>query len=143
MGLTPEQIQLVKSSWGPFRRIDPKLVGDVFYSKLFMEHPGLRRLFPKDMDEQYVKLLAMVNLIVGRLNQLDKLTGDISDMARRHVSYGVKAEHYTAVGDALLWTLEQGMGKDWVPEVQQAWIACYSLLSDTMINASYPKARHK
>ena len=143
MGLTVEQIQLVKSSWGPFRRIDPKLVGDVFYSKLFMEHPGLRRLFPKDMDEQYLKLLAMVNLIVGRLNQLDKLTDDISDMARRHVSYGVKAEHYTAVGDALLWTLEQGMGRDWVPEVQQAWAACYSVLADTMINASYPKAQHR
>jgi len=134
---------LVKSSWGPFRRIDPKLVGDVFYSKLFMEHPGLRRLFPKDMDEQYQKLLAMVNLIVGRLNQLDKLTDDISSMARRHVSYGVKAEHYAAVGNALLWTLEQGMGKDWIPEVQQAWMSCYTILSDTMINASYPKAQHR
>jgi nitric oxide dioxygenase len=143
MGLTLEQIQLVKSSWGPFRRIDPKLVGDVFYSKLFMEHPGLRRLFPKDMDEQYQKLLAMVNLIVGRLNQLDKLTDDISSMARRHVSYGVKAEHYAAVGNALLWTLEQGMGKDWIPEVQQAWMSCYTILSDTMINASYPKAQHR
>lgn len=134
---------MVKSSWGPFRRIDPKLVGDVFYSKLFMEHPGLRRLFPKDMDEQYQKLLAMVNLIVGRLNQLDKLTDDISSMARRHVSYGVKAEHYAAVGNALLWTLEQGMGKDWIPEVQQAWMSCYTILSDTMINASYPKAQHR
>lgn len=143
MGLTLEQIQLVKSSWGPFRRIDPKLIGDVFYSKLFMEHPSLRRLFPKDMEEQYQKLLAMVNLIVGRLNQIDKLTDDISEMARRHVHYGVKAEHYTAVGNALFWTLEQGMGKDWVPEVQKAWTACYTILSDTMINASYPNPQGK
>lgn len=143
MGLTLEQIQLVKSSWGPFRRIDPKLIGDVFYSKLFMEHPSLRRLFPKNMEEQYQKLLAMVNLIVGRLNQIDKLTDDISEMARRHVHYGVKAEHYTAVGNALFWTLEQGMGKDWVPEVQKAWTACYTILSDTMINASYPNPQGK
>lgn len=143
MGLTVEQIQLVKNTWGPFRRIDPKLVGDVFYSKLFMEHPGLRRLFPKDMEEQYQKLLAMVNLIVGRLHQIDKLTDDISEMARRHVRYGVKAEHYTAVGNALFWTLEQGMGRDWVPEVKQAWTACYTILSDTMINASYSKTQHK
>jgi len=143
MGLTVEQIQLVKNTWWPFRRIDPKLVGDVFYSKLFMEHPGLRRLFPKDMGEQYQKLLAMVNLIVGRLHQIDKLTDDISEMARRHVRYGVKAEHYTAVGNALFWTLEQGMGRDWVPEVKQAWTACYTILSDTMINASYSKTQHK
>ncbi|MGN6292976.1 MAG: globin domain-containing protein [Chitinophagaceae bacterium] len=143
MGLTVEQIQLVKNTWGPFRRIDPKLVGDVFYSKLFMEHPGLRRLFPKDLGEQYQKLLAMVNLIVGRLHQIDKLTDDISEMARRHVRYGVKAEHYAAVGNALFWTLEQGMGRDWVPEVKQAWTACYTILSDTMINASYPKPQRK
>lgn len=127
----------------PFRRIDPKLVGDVFYSKLFMEYPQLRRLFPKNMDEQYQKLLAMVNLLVGRLNQVDNLTDDIEKMARRHVEYGVKAEHYMAVGNALLWTLEQGMGKDWVPEVQEAWTACYSILSDTMINASYPRTQQR
>lgn len=143
MGLTLEQIQLVKSSWGPFRRIDPKLVGDVFYSRLFMEYPGLRRLFPKNMDEQYQKLLAMVNLVVGRLNHLDQLSDDISELARRHVGYGVKVEHYTAVGNALLWTLEQGMGKDWIPEVRDAWTACYTIISDTMINASYPNAQNR
>jgi len=143
MGLTLEQIQLVKKSWSPFRRIDPKLVGDVFYSRLFMEYPGLRRLFPKDMEEQYQKLLAMVNLIVGRLNDPDNLIEDIGALAQRHVSYGVKAEHYTAVGNALLWTLEQGMGKEWVPEVREAWVACYTILSDTMIHASYPKIRNR
>jgi hemoglobin-like flavoprotein len=143
MGLTQEQIQLVKKSWSPFRRIDPKLVGDVFYSRLFMEHPGLRRLFPKDMDEQYQKLLAMVNLVVGRLNQLEKLAEDISELARRHVRYGVKEEHYTAVGNALLWTLEQGMGREWVPEVRDAWAACYAILAGTMINASYPKTQNR
>lgn len=137
MGLTPEQIQLIKNSWTPFRRIDPKLVGDVFYSKLFMEKPSLRRLFPKDLNEQYQKLLAMVNLIVGRLHQIDQLSDDIREMALRHLGYGVKATHYAAVGKALLWTLEQGMGKDWVPEVRQAWIICYNLLSDVMIRACY------
>ena len=142
MGLTQEQIQLVKKSWGPFRRIDPKLVGDVFYSRLFMNHPGLRRLFPKDMNEQYQKLLAMVNLVVGRLNQIDQLADVISELARRHKRYGVRVEHYTAVGNALLWTLEQGMGKDWRPDVREAWIACYSIISDTMINASYPKTEN-
>lgn len=142
MGLTVEQIQLVKKTWGPFRRIDPKLVGDVFYSRLFMDNPTLRRLFPKDMDEQYQKLLAMVNVIVGRLNQLDKLGEDIAAMARRHVSYGVRPEHYAAVGNALLWTLEQGMGKDWNAEVREAWTACYTVLADTMINASY-STEHK
>lgn len=136
MALTTDQIRLIKSSWGPFRRIDPKLVGDVFYSKLFIENPALRRMFSRNMDDQYHKLIEMVNIIVARLHQIDELAGDIAALARRHVQYGVKVEHYTAVGSALLWTIQQGMGRDWNPQVAEAWTACYGILSDTMISAS-------
>ena len=34
-------------------------------------------------------------------------------MAKRHVSYGAKAEHYPVVGAALLWTLEKELGDGW------------------------------
>ena len=133
---TYEQIELVKSSWKPFRRIDPKLVGDVFYSKLFFEHPSLRKMFSRNMEEQYHKLFEMVNIFIARLTDIDKLESDISLLARRHLQYGVKDEHYSAVGCALLWTIKQGMGRDWVPDVANAWIACYTRLSSIMINAS-------
>lgn len=133
---TIEQIQIVKSSWKPFRRIDPKLVGDVFYSKLFVEHPALRKMFSRNLEEQYQKLFEMVNIFIARLTELDKLEADVSLLARRHVHYGVKPEHYNAVGGALLWTIKQGMGRDWVPEVANAWIACYTRLSTIMINAA-------
>ena len=51
-----------------------------------------------------------------RGQQLDKLEAILpaaSALAKRHVDYGVKAEDYTPVGAALLWTLEQGLGKEW------------------------------
>jgi len=131
-----EQIHIVKTSWKPFRRIDPKLVGDVFYSKLFMEHPSLRKMFSRNMEEQYLKLFDMVNIFIARLSELDRLETDIVLLARRHVQYGVKPEHYSAVGCALIWTIKQGMGRDWVPDVANAWIACYRRLSSIMINAS-------
>jgi hypothetical protein len=40
--MTEEQVALVKRTWRIFRDIDPVLVGDVFYSKLFVEHPSLK-----------------------------------------------------------------------------------------------------
>ena len=40
---------------------------------------------------------------------------DRSDLARRHVAYGVQPEHYALVGSALLWTLEQGLGDEFTP----------------------------
>jgi len=136
MALTPAQIQLVKQTWIIFRSMDPGLVGDVFYSKLFVENPSLRRMFPKQMDEQYKKLINMLSVIVARLDHIDELTSDIKAMAQRHVNYGVKPEHYKLVGNALLWTLQHGLGNDWNDDVKDAWQNCYKLLSDTMINAT-------
>jgi hypothetical protein len=36
--------------------------------------------------------------------------GKAGALAKRHVGYGAKAEHYPVVGAALLWTLEKGLG---------------------------------
>jgi hemoglobin-like flavoprotein len=134
--MTEDQVAIVKRTWKIFRDIDPVLVGDVFYSKLFVEYPSLKHLFKTTREVQSAKLVDMLSLIVGRLDRLDELTEDIRQLALRHVGYGVRAAHYKSVGIALLWTLQQGLGADWNDEVQGAWEACYKLLSDTMINAA-------
>ena len=134
--MTDEQIILVKKSWKLFRDIDHILVGDTFYSKLFAENPALRKMFPQDMKTQYAKLIDMLSTIVARLDHLDDLTDEIAALARRHVQYGVRPAHYRLVGNALLWTLQQGLGNDWTEEVKEAWTKCYNILADTMIAAS-------
>ena len=143
--MTNEQILLVKKSWNIFREIDPVIVGDVFYSKLFFDTPYLEKLFHTPKEQQSRKLIEMLSVIVGRLDRLEELTEEIKQLAIRHVQYGVKEQHYKAVGTALLWTLRQGLGNDWNEEVNEAWATCFQILSDTMINASgYKKsALHK
>jgi hemoglobin-like flavoprotein len=134
--MTDAEIRLVKQSWRTLRAIDPGIVGDLFYSKLFMANPSLRNLFPKKMDEQYSKLMDMLSVIIARLDRMDELNDDIAAMARRHIQYGVRPAHYKLVGNALLWTLRQGLGQDWTLEVEQAWTKCYSNLADTMMRAA-------
>jgi len=134
--MTEQSVALVKKTWKLFCDIDPLLIGDVFYTRLFTGHPALRKLFPKDMKEQYAKLMSMLTTIVSRLDRLEELSQEIADMGRRHVEYGVKPSHYKLVGDALFWTLKQGLGKDWTPQVEVAWKECYTVLSDTMITAA-------
>src|SRR6186997_2863724 len=134
--MTDEQVQLVKQTWKLFREVDPRLVGDTFYSKLFNDTPSLRRMFPKNMNDQYRKLMEMLSTIVARLERIDELSDDITELARRHTGYGVRPAHYKLVGKALLWTLEQGLGRDWTPAVKEAWVNCYNLLSGAMISAT-------
>jgi len=122
--------------------MDPAVIGDAFYSKLFSYNPSLRKMFPSNMSHQYQKLMDMINTIIARLDKLDDLTNEISAMAQRHVRYGVRPAHYKLVGNALLWTLKQGLGNDWTPEVANAWTKCYALLSEAMILASEENASH-
>ena len=71
---TMQQILLVKKIWRMLRRIDPSIVTGAFSAKLFSDHPGLRKMFQKDMEPQYVKLMDMLNAEVARLYKLDELT---------------------------------------------------------------------
>lgn len=134
--MTTAQIKLIKKTWRLLRQVDTLLVGDLFYNKLFADTPSLRRMFPKKMDEQYQKLISMLNTIVARLEHMEDLTQEIICMARRHAGYGVRPAHYKMVGNALLWTLQHGLGSDWTPEVKEAWTACYSTLLHTMVQAA-------
>jgi len=134
--MTEEQVALVKRSWNFFRDLDPIFVGDVFYGKIFLDAPELTKLFHTSRDQQSRKLVDMLSVIVGHLHILNELNDEITQLAKRHVQYGVKAHHYKIVGTALLWTLQKGLGQDWNEKVKEAWAACFSTLSDAMIKAS-------
>ncbi len=118
-----------------FHNISPAVVADVFYSKLFFDHPELRRMFPVQMDEQYKKLIDMLSSMVARLDNMEGLLTEINELAKRHEGYGVLPKQYNMVGVALLWTLEKGLGKDWDEETAAAWLACYTTIAEQMIRA--------
>ena len=107
--MTEQQIGLVQSS---FEQVAPmaEIAAELFYSKLFDLDPSLRHLFRGDQKEQGRKLMSMLAVAVRGLAKLDAILPAVHALGRRHVKYGVTDEHYTTVGTALLWTLEQGLG---------------------------------
>jgi hemoglobin-like flavoprotein len=133
--MTPHQIKLVQTS---FAKVAPiaATAADLFYGRLFEIAPHVRAMFPSDLTEQKKKLMAMLGTAVGGLSHLDTLLPAVQALGRRHRGYGVTAAHYTPVGAALLWTLEQGLGEAFTPEVKDAWATAYIVLSTTMINAA-------
>ncbi|GAB3643338.1 globin family protein [Spirosoma arcticum] len=135
--MTFHQIQLIKEFYQRVAGLPVETVGQLFYDRLFATAPEVSPLFSRtSVPEQSKKLLATLTYIITRLDRLDSVVTDVEALARRHVHYGVQEYHYVLVGQALLWTLEQGLGEAWTPEVQAAWQACYTLLSETMINAT-------
>jgi hemoglobin-like flavoprotein len=133
--MTPEQIELVQTTWKQVVPIKDKAV-DLFYDKLFELDPSLRSLFPTDMREQKAKLVTMLNTAVMSLKDLGGLVPKVQELGRRHGTYGVKGEHYSTVGAALLWTLEQGLGPAFSPAARDAWTITYGVLAKTMQEAA-------
>jgi len=131
--MTNEEIKLIKRTWRKLQGIDSTLLGDVFYSHLFLEDPTLRKMFKSSQEQQSKKLVDMLDFIVSRLDKFNELGDEIKAMAERHVGYGAKPKHYEQVGTTLIWTLRKGLGKDWNQEVEAAWIKCYSILANTML----------
>lgn len=137
--MTPAQITLVKKSWRLLRAINPAVVADAFYAKLFFDQPDLRRIFPTDMEAQYQKLMDMLTAMVVRLDHIADYQQEIKTLARRHEGYGPTPQHYIMVGEALLWTLERGLGDDWDEETAAAWAACYGMIAGAMMEPADPK----
>jgi len=133
--LTPEQIRLIRASWYQVVPI-AETAAELFYGRLFALDPSLRPLFKGDMTEQGKKLMRMIGIAVDGLDKLDEIVPAVQDMGVRHLEYGVKNSHYDTVGEALLWTLQQGLGEACTPAVLDAWTDVYGLLADTMKDAA-------
>lgn len=133
--MTHNQIILVRRSWRKLDGISPILLGDVFYTKLFLDSPQLQKMFKSSKDEQAKKLIDMLHSIIINLERLSGFSEEIKAMAIRHVGYGVEPKHYDLVGNALIWTLKNGLGKDWNQDLEEAWIACYTTLTEQMLRA--------
>jgi hemoglobin-like flavoprotein len=134
--MTPDQVKLVQQS---FSKVVPiaEQAAVIFYDRLFEIAPQVKSMFPADMTAQRGKLVATLAAVVNGLGNLDSILPAASALAKRHVSYGAKAEHYPVVGAALLWTLEKGLGAGWTSEVADAWTAAYGTLSGFMISEAY------
>lgn len=138
--MTPEQVESVQTSWKAVVPI-ADTAADLFYDKLFLMDPSLRTLFPDDLNEQKKKLMSMIGRVVTALRDPSGVVPAIQELGRKHVGYGVKKEDFETVGGALLWTLEQGLGAAWTPQVKDSWVAAYTLLSGVMIDAAWKNGK--
>lgn len=107
-----------------------------FYSTLFLAHPETRQMFPTNMAGQRDRLVTALGHIVSNVDQVDRLTGFLQDLGADHRKFAVRAEHYPAVGEALLATLRHFLAEQWTDELAQDWTAAYGLVSKVMIDAA-------
>lgn len=140
--MTPEQVELVQSS---FKKVEPiaSTAGDLFYGRLFEIAPEVRPMFADNIEEQRDKLMSMLATAVTNLHQIDQIIEPVKQLGANHVNYGVTDKHYDIVGEALIWTLQEGLKDDFTEEVKEAWITTYTTLAGVMKDAAAEAQKSK
>ncbi|MGD1901111.1 MAG: globin family protein [Geitlerinemataceae cyanobacterium] len=135
------QVELLETS---FAKVGPRAeeFASSFYDRLFTDYPDAKPLFVHtDVKEQSKKLLASLVFVVENLKSPGKLTDALKGLGARHVKYGALPEHYPLVGNTLLNTFEEYLGSDWTPDVKQAWVDAYGVITEVMLDgADYSKS---
>ena len=141
--MTPEQARLITTSWSSVASIADSAI-EQFYNRLFEIDPSARALFrATNMPEQRRKVIEALSLALQSLDDLEALAPTLEDLGRRDQRYGVTAAHYDSVGQALLWTLQQGLGTEWTPAMAAAWTELFGQLSSVMKRAAYDGPQHR
>jgi hemoglobin-like flavoprotein len=135
---------IIKTTWRAVRfGLDAKAT-EIFYTRLFDQYPGVRDLFPTNMNAQYRKLYDAVSLVVQCLDNPNDLVPVLTDLGVRHVQYGVVREYYSAVTDSFLWTLNTYIvstmpnynATQWLFEVAEAWDWALTFIGGVMADAA-------
>lgn len=132
MSLNP---RLIKESFSAVQPVMAKAAA-YFYGRLFAEHPHLRGMFPPAMDVQRERLFNALTRVAWSVDSPDGLTSYLGQLGRDHRKYGVLAEHYTAIGNALVATIKRFAAGMWSAEMEAAWVAAYTAAANTMIEAA-------
>lgn len=141
--LTDEDKKVIRDTW---RLVVPiaDTAADLFYKRLFELAPNYRSLFTGDLASQKKKLVAMLGFIVKSLDwpesawreqveEEDDLFLVVLALGRRHSElYKIPDASYGTVAEALLWTLDYGLGKKFDDAARKAWTEVYTLVATTM-----------
>src|SRR5450432_1542050 len=131
----PSGLPTIEETFRIVSRAGDKAVA-YFYGRLFAENPRLRVMFPAAMDFQRDRLFRALTRIVFTLGRPEEMESFVCQLGQDHRKYGVQAEHYPAVGRALLATLRKFTGDAWTEGAESAWADAYQRAAELMTTAA-------
>jgi nitric oxide dioxygenase len=92
-----EQIAVLQQSFAKVALIADR-TAVMFYERLFEVAPQVKAMFPADMAEQRQKLIATLGIVFNGLSNPESFLPAVGSLAKRHVAYGARLEHYRENG---------------------------------------------
>ncbi|KYG59698.1 NO-inducible flavohemoprotein [Planococcus maritimus] len=141
-----EQTRTIVKSTAPVLAEHGKTITTVFYRNMFEAHPELLNIFNQANQKQGRQQTALANTVYAaavHIDNLEAILPAVVQIANKHVSLGVKAEHYPIVGEYLLKAIQEVLGDAATDEIINAWAEAYGVIADVFIsieNGMYEKS---
>ena len=135
--LTKQQIELVKATV-PVLRENGVALTSHFYKRMLSHNPELMQVFNMGHQRAGFQQQALAGAVLAyaeNIENLPALLGAVAHIANKHVSVGIRAEHYPIVGKHLIASIKEVLGDAATPELIDAWTAAYMQLADVLIGA--------
>lgn len=133
--LSSQTIKIVKST-APVLATHGTEITTVFYKNLFSAHPELLNIFNHANQKQGRQQAALANTVYAAAQHIDNLgviLPVVKQIAHKHRSLAVKAEHYPIVGEHLLSAIKEVLDDAATDDIIQAWGEAYGVIADVFI----------
>lgn len=133
--LSQQTIDIVKST-APILEVHGVAITTTFYKNMFEAHPELLNIFNHANQAQGRQQTALANTVYAAAVHIDNLAAIIpavKQIANKHVSLGIKPEHYPIVGEYLLGAIKEVLGDAATDDIINAWAEAYGVIADAFI----------
>lgn len=134
--LSENTIAIIKSTV-PVLEVHGLAITKRFYEMMFASHPELLNIFNHANQKQGRQQTALANTVYAAAQHIDRLPDilpAVKQIAHKHRSLGVKAEHYPIVGEHLLKAIKDVLGDAATDDILQAWAQAYGVIADVFIS---------
>jgi len=113
-----------------------EVIAKRFYPLMFARYPEVKTLFNAAHQQSGGQPRALAGAVVAYVQlrhepaRLDEVLGIVVD---KHVSLGIRPEHYPVVGECLMAAIGEVLGEAVTEEVADAWSALYEELAGLLI----------
>ncbi len=133
--MNQHEIDIVKST-APILAQYGEQITTCFYRNLFEAHPELLNVFNRTNQRTGRQQTALANTVYAaaqHIDQLHVLVPVVKQIAHKHRSIGVKAEHYPIVGKFLLGAIKEVLGDNATDDILEAWKKAYEEIAAIFI----------
>ena len=135
--LTHHQLELIKATV-PILQQHGVALTSCMYSRMLRDNPELRQVFNQGHQRtgrQQASLAAAVLAYAQNIENPIVMFKAVTHIASKHVSLGIRAEHYSIVGYHLIEAIKEVLGLTDEDELVEAWTIAYEQLAGILIDA--------